>query len=169
MFDDVQSLAESEPPPRTSSQAAPAAQVDRLMAVAQLNPAAHVAVIGRHTSPFLLALMRCGCAAVRSLRPGAPSPDAEPSDLAWIVDASDERELDDALRAAKTRAGRTGCVVVEGAGYRGRDGFAAIPRHALLLGLDVVAVDAGARRLTFALSHRSLSRSFLAQGRALAS
>ena len=67
-------------------------------AIAHLPATAHVAVIGHHTLPFVLALLRQGCESVRSLRPGSPNPDCEPVDLAWIVDLQDERELDEALR-----------------------------------------------------------------------
>src|SRR5689334_439030 len=81
-----------------------AATVDRVMAVAHLAPAAHVAVIGHRTLPFVLALLGRGCGAVRSLRLGAPAPDCEPADLSWIVGLENERELDEALRAARWRA-----------------------------------------------------------------
>ena len=142
---------ESEPPDSTvPDDAADVTIVDRTFAVAHLTPAAHVAVIGHHTLPFLLALLRCGCSAVRSLRPGAPSPDCEHSDLTWIVDANDESELDDALRAARSRAGADGRLVVEAAAYHGRDGLAAIPKHATAFGFDVVSFDHVARRLVFA-------------------
>ena len=54
-------------------------------------------------------MRRAAAAAVRSLRPGAPSPDCEAADLAGlIVDVRDESELDDALRAARFRAGVAG-------------------------------------------------------------
>ena len=85
------------------------------MAIAHLPQTAHVAVIGHHTLPFVVALLRRGCEGVRSLRPGSPAPDCEPVDLAWIVDLQDERELDEALRAARWRAGKRGRVVLEGA------------------------------------------------------
>lgn len=81
-------------------EASSVARVDRMMAVAHLPATAHVALIGHHTLPLLLALLQRGCAAVRSLRPGTPSPDCEAADLAWIVDLQGDGELDDALRAA---------------------------------------------------------------------
>ncbi len=102
-------VPESEPP------SLPASETDRMMALAHLPGAAHVAVIGRHTLPFVLALMQRGCTCVRSLRPDAAAPDCEPVDLAWIVDVANEHELDDALRAARRRAGETGRVVLESA------------------------------------------------------
>ena len=98
--------ADVEPPSITvSDDASSAAMVDRVMAIAHLPTAAHVAVIGHRTLPFVLGLMRRGCASVRCLRPGAPAPDCEAADLAWIVDVDSEHELDDALRAARWRAG----------------------------------------------------------------
>lgn len=154
MSADVQGPPESEPPSTTASDEVNTALVDRTLAVAHLTPSARVAVIGRHTLPFLLALMRRGCAAVRSLRPGAPSPDCEASDLAWIVDPHDEGELDEALRAARSRAGLTGRVIVETADYRGRDGVGAIPGHAMAFGFDVVSFDHNARRLVFVAARR---------------
>src|SRR5258708_31200260 len=75
-----------EPPSiAVSDDAAKMALVDRILAIAHLPVTAHVAVIGHRTLPFVLALMRKGCACVRSLRPDAPSPDCEPAQLAWIV------------------------------------------------------------------------------------
>ncbi len=50
------------------------AAVDRVMAIAHLQGPAHVTVIGHHTLPFVLALLRRGCDCVRSLRPDPPSP-----------------------------------------------------------------------------------------------
>jgi len=138
----------SEPPDILAiDEARSAALVDRIMAVAHLQPAAHVAVIGRRTLPLLLEFLHRGCGCVRSLRPGAPSPDCEQADLAWIVDARTEVELDEALRAARSRTGACGRVIVEGAHYAGRDGVAAIPDHAVAAGLGVVSFDHVARRL----------------------
>jgi hypothetical protein len=94
--------------------------------------------------------MRRGCGCVRSLRPGAPSPDCEAADLAWIVDVRDESELDDALRAARFRAGARGRVVVEGAKCRWRNALNAIRDHAVAAGLDVVSFDHTAGRLVLA-------------------
>jgi hypothetical protein len=123
------------------------ASVDRVMAMAHLAPAPHVAVIGRHTLPFVLALLSHGCASVRSLRPDAAAPDCEAADLAWIVDVGDEHELDDALRAAHRRTGTTGYIVLEaGACPLAR---AAIGAHATAAGLAVVAADPSERRLVW--------------------
>jgi hypothetical protein len=143
-------MFDNEPPSSLASDDSTVALVDRLLAIAHLPPGAHVAVIGRRTLPFLLALLQQGCACVRSLRPGGPSPDCEAADLAWIVNARSETELDDALRAARSRAGDHGRIVVEGRQYGGRDGLVAIPRHASALGLDVVSFDHVAQRLVFA-------------------
>ena len=78
-------------------------------------PTAHVVVIGRHTLPAVLFLLQRGCAAVRCLRPGAPAPDCERADIAWIVDVEDEQELEEALHAARIRVGVTGRIIVNGA------------------------------------------------------
>ena len=126
------------------------ALVDRVMAVAHLPPTAHVAVIGHHTLSIVLALMHRGCACVRSLRPGAASPDREAADLAWIVDVANEDELHDALQAARNRTGATGRVIVEGADCPCTNGLAAIRSHALTAGLDIVSFDHVARRLVLA-------------------
>ena len=68
------SAEETEPPSITAlADARNAALVERVCAVAHLPPAAHVAVIGHRTLPLVLELLRRGCAAVRSLRPGAPA------------------------------------------------------------------------------------------------
>ena len=88
--------------------------VDQVMAMAQLPPAARVVVIGHHTLPFLLALMRRGSACVRSVRPDVASPDGEATDLVWIVDVANENELCEALQAARRRTGTRGRVIVGG-------------------------------------------------------
>lgn len=124
--------------------------VDRVMAVAHLPPSAHVAVIGHHTLSVVLALMHRGCACVRSLRPGAASPDRESADLAWIVDVANEDELHDALQAARNRTGAAGRVIVEGADCPCANGLVAIRAHALAAGLEVVSFDHVARRLVLA-------------------
>src|ERR1700747_3248436 len=98
----VESPCEVEPPSRaTVDDASCAARVDRIMAITHLPVAAHVALIGHHTLPLLLALLQRGCGAGRCLRPGVPSPDRETADLAWIVDVQGDEELDEALRAAR--------------------------------------------------------------------
>lgn len=146
-------MFDSEPPSSPASGDAIASVVDRLMAVTHLPEGAHVAIIGRRTLPYMLALLQHGCGAARSLRPGEPSPDCESADLCWIVDARDERELDDALRAARNRAGGHGRVVVEGSRYAGSDGLSAIPGHALTAGLKVVSYDHVAHRVVLSASH----------------
>lgn len=147
--------AEVEPPSTIASDDASNAElVDRVMAITHLPASAHVAVIGRRTLPLVLALLRRGCGCVRSLRPGAPAPDCEAADLAWIVDIGDESELDDALRAARFRAGARGRVVVEGAKCRWRNALSAIRDHAVAAGLDVVSFDHTAGRLVLAERRR---------------
>jgi hypothetical protein len=142
-------VAESEPPSTALlADARCAALVERVWAVAHLQPSAHVAIIGRHTLPLVLEFLKRGCSAVRSLHPGAPSPDCEAAELAWIVDVGDG-ELDAALRAARSRAGDSGRVIVEGA--------ATLPRlrdRAVAQGLDVVSFDHASSRLVLATAHR---------------
>lgn len=120
---------------------------DRVMAIAHLPPTANVAVIGHHTLPFLLALMRRGCACVRSLRPDNVSPDGEAADLAWIVDVANEDELCEALQAARRRTGAKGRVIVEGMECACRNGLTTIRDRATCAGLDVVSFDHIAGRL----------------------
>lgn len=142
-------VAESEPPsPALLADARRAALVERVWAVAHLPPSAHVAIIGRHTLPLVLELLSRGCSAVRSLRPGAPAPDCESANLAWIVDVADH-ELDEALRAARSRAGHTGRVIVEGA-----SGLSRVRDRAVAQGLDVVSFDHNASRLLLATVQR---------------
>lgn len=144
-----ETVAESEPPsPALLADARRSALVERIWAVAHLPSSAHVAIIGRHTLPLVLEFLRRGCSAVRSLRPGAPAPDCEAAHLAWIVDVGDD-ELDDALRAARSRAGRTGRVIVEGAA-----GLSRIRDRAVAQGLDVVSFDHNASRLVLASVQR---------------
>ncbi|MBL6617731.1 MAG: hypothetical protein ISP45_27220 [Reyranella sp.] len=126
------------------------ATVDRVMAVAHVAPTAHVAVIGHRTLPFVLALLDRGCSAVRSLRLGAPAPDCEPADLSWIVGLEDERQLDEALRAARWRAGGRGRVVLEGGSCRRVGILAVVREHAQTAGLDIVSCDHVAHRLVLA-------------------
>lgn len=143
-------------PPSTGAvdDASCATQVDRIMAMTHLPCSAHVALIGHHTLPSLLALLRHGCGAVRCLRPGAPSPDREIADLAWIVDVRGDDELDEALRAARVRLGAKGRVVIEGAGCACRAGLAAIRDHAVAAGLDVVSFDHLTNRVVLAVRPR---------------
>ena len=135
--------ADGEPPSSPVSDDTDGALVDRVMTIAHLPQTAHVAVIGHHTLPFVVALLRRGCEGVRSLRPGSAAPDCEPVDLAWIVDLQDERELDEALRAARGRTGKRGRVILEGA-------LAAVCSRAAAAGLDIVSFDHVARRLVLA-------------------
>ena len=156
MYMTTEKAAEIEPPSTTApDDASNADLVDRVMAVTHLPASAHVAIIGRHTLPLVLALMRRGCGCVRSLRPGAPAPDCEAADLAWIVDVDSEHELDDALRAARWRAGAHGRVVLEGAACRWRSGLAAVRDHAMAAVLDFVSFDHVARRLVLAAMPRA--------------
>jgi hypothetical protein len=150
MYQEKADAADVEPPSSNVSDDASTALIDRVMAVAHLPPAAHVAVIGHHTLPFVLGLMRRGCASVRCLRPGAPAPDCEAADLAWIVDVDSEQELHDALRAARWRTGARGRVVLEVAACRWRSALGAVRQHALAAGLDVISFDHVARRLVLA-------------------
>ncbi|MFI5001814.1 MAG: hypothetical protein ACHQK9_18180 [Reyranellales bacterium] len=155
MFSEAERPAEVEPPSTvTVDDASCAARVDRIMAMAHLPATAHVALIGHYTLPSLLALLRRGCSAVRCLRPGAPSPDCEAADLAWIVDVQSDQELDEALRAARARVGATGRVVVEGTGCVCRTGLASIRDRAVAAGLDVVSFDHNANRVVLAMQPR---------------
>jgi hypothetical protein len=120
------------------------------MAVTHLPPTASVAVIGRHTLPFLLALMRRGCPCVRSLRPDAASPDGEATDLAWIVDVANEDELCEALQAARRRTGARGRVIVEGTDCACCSSLTILRDRAVRAGLDVVSFDHVAGRLLLA-------------------
>ena len=155
MSTQVENVLEGEPPSTvTIDDAASAAHVDRMMAIAHLPATAHIALIGHHTLPLLLALLRRGCAAVRCLRPGAPSPDHEAADLAWIVNAQGDGELDDALHAARSRIGASGRVVIEGADCVCRNGLTSIRDRAVALGLDVISFDHKARRLVLGAQPR---------------
>lgn len=151
----LEKAVEPEPPSTTLPADDPGADaLERVMAASHTASAAHVAVIGHHTLPYVLALMRHGCAGVRSLSPGAPAPDCEPADLTWIVDFRDDRELDDALRAARWRAGSRGRVVLEGAACRWRRTLATMRDRALRAGLDVVSFDHVASRVVLAPTAR---------------
>lgn len=133
-----------EPVPQPSA----ADSVDRVLAIVHSPAAPHVAVIGRRTLSFVLALMNHGCGCVRSLRPDSAAPDCETADLAWIVDVQDEHELDDALRAAHRRTGDKGRIVLEDAACR--HCATTVRQHALAAGLDVLSFDHVARRLVLA-------------------
>ena len=155
MFSNVGSVVEGEPPSIAAiDDASCGARVDRIMAIAHLPATARIALIGRHTLPSLLALLKHGCAAVRCLRPGAPAPDREVADLAWIVDVEGDEELDEALRAARSRVGAAGRVVVEGAGCRCRCGLSAIRDHAIAAGLDILSFDHKHNRVVLAVAPR---------------
>jgi len=155
MVIDTEEAAELEPPSRTvPDEVACAALLERVMAASHAAPQAHVAVIGHRTLPFVLALLKRGCLSVRSLRPGAPAPDCEPVELAWIVDLHDQGELGDALRAARSRVGSRGRIVVEGTRCGWRNALASLAKDALAAGLDVIAADRQANRLILAPSNR---------------
>ncbi len=124
------------------------ASVDRVIAMSHVTPNPHVAVIGRHTLPFVLALLSHGCGGVRSLRPDTPAPDCEHADLAWIIDVGDAHELDEALRAAHRRTGATGRVVLEDAACR--HCLETLRQHAADAGFDIVSFDSVTRRLMLA-------------------
>ncbi|MEI6203843.1 MAG: hypothetical protein WCP68_17990 [Enhydrobacter sp.] len=142
-------LAEIEPPSTAAvDDASCTTQVDRVMAMTHLPCSAHVALIGHHTLPSMLALLKHGCGAVRCLRPGAPSPDREIADLAWIVDVRGDDELDEALHAARVRLTQRGRVVVEGAGCAG---LAAIGDRATAAGLHFVSFDHVANLVVLAI------------------
>jgi hypothetical protein len=147
--------ADLEPPSTAAfDDASCTTQVDRIMAMTHLPCSAHVALIGHRTLPQLMALLKQGCGAVRCIRPGAPSPDREIANLAWIVDVQDERELDEALRAARARLDDRGRVVIEGSGCACRAALAAIRGHAMAAGLDVMAFDHVANRVVLAVQPR---------------
>lgn len=152
---DNEKAEEAEPPSGTGTEGGCGNDlVERVIAVSHAPPAAHVAVIGRHTLPYVLALMRKGCGCVRSLRPDAPAPDCEPADLTWIVDCHDDGELDGALRAARWRAGTRGRVVLEAATCRWRRTLSSLRDRALRAGLDVVSFDRAASRVVLAPAAR---------------
>ena len=148
-------IVDLEPPSTvTVDDASCSTQVDRILAMTHLPCSAHVALIGHRTLPALLALLKHGCGAVRCLRPGAPSPDCEIADLAWIVDVRGDDELDQALHAARVRLGQRGRVVIEGAGCACRTGLTALRDHALAAGLEVVSFDHVANRVVLAIPSR---------------
>jgi hypothetical protein len=141
-------VLEAEPPSTSASERAlSVGTVDRVIAMAHLPPAPHVAVIGRHTLPFVIALMERGCACVRSLRPDVVTPDCEAADLAWIVDVATEVELDQALEAARRRTRCKGRVVVEGSRCLS---CRAIQQHAQAAALDVISFDHATQRVVLA-------------------
>lgn len=124
---------------------------DRVIAMAHLPMAPHVAVIGHHTLPVVLALMDRGCSSVRSLRPDAAAPDCEAADLAWIIDVADDEELDRALCAARCRAGDRGRIVVEGTICRRCRAFV---QHTTDAGLGIISYDHPSRRVVLAVRRR---------------
>ena len=90
----------------------------------------------------------------RQLEAGAWAPDREVADLAWIVDVEGDEELDEALRAARSRVGAAGRVVVEGAGCHCRCGLSAIREHAIAAGLDILSFDHKHNRVVLAVAPR---------------
>ena len=141
-----------EPQPSAPCLPSPIAlSADKVIAMAHLPAAPHVAVLGHRTLPFVLALMNCGCTYVRSVRPDAAAPDCEAADLAWIVDVASDSELDDALRAARRRTGDRGKVVVEGTICQS---CRSLLQHAANACLDVVSFDHLSQRVVLAAKHR---------------
>ena len=148
-------LAELEPPSLSASDDAVSLEkVDRMWAIVHPPVAAHVTLVGHHTLPLLLALLRRDCAAVCSARPGAPSPDGETADVVWIVDARGEGELDEGLRIARVRTDDRTRVVIEANGVPGSLGLAAIHEHAARFGFGVLFTDWEERRLVLAATPR---------------
>jgi hypothetical protein len=151
MVESVLEPVEAEPPSSAvPDEAACETLLEGATAISHTCGCAHAVVIGHHTLPYVLALLHQGCASVRSARPDCPAPDCEAAELAWIVDLDGRTELVDALRAARSRVGRRGRVVLEGAAFRWRTGLAALPKVALEAGLDVIAVDSKMRRVVLA-------------------
>lgn len=141
-------VLESEPPSGPAPDRSQClAAAERVMAMTHVPPRPHVTVIGRHTLPFVIALMDRGCASVRSLRPDAPMPDCEVENLVWIVDVANEAELVAALDAARRRTGCRGRVVVEGGGCLS---CVLVERHARAMKLEVISFDRLARRVVLA-------------------
>jgi hypothetical protein len=151
MVESVLEPVEVEPPSTIVPDEATCEELlERATAISHTSGCAHAVVIGHHTLPYVLALLRQGCASVRSVRPNCPAPDCETVELAWIVDLDDRTELADALRAARSRVGHRGRVVLEGTAFRGRAGLAALPKAAQDAGLEVIIVDRKMRRLVLA-------------------
>jgi hypothetical protein len=139
-------------PPSTSAvdDAASSEKVERMLGLVHPSRTAHVALLGHHILPLLLALLRRGFAAVYGVRPGSPSSDGETADVVWIADMRSEGELDDALRIARARTSEKTRVVVEAATLVGCDGLAAIRDHATRFGFCVLRTDRAARRTVLA-------------------
>lgn len=151
MIESVLEAAEAEPPPSAvPDEAACETLLEGATAISHTSGCAHAVVIGHRTLPYVLALLHQGCASVRSVRPDCPAPDCEAAEFAWIVDLDVRTELVDALRAARSRTGRRGRVVLEGTAFRRRTGLAGLPKVALEAGLDVIAVDSKGRRVVLA-------------------
>ena len=144
--------APEEPQPPAPCLPAPIAlSADKVIAMAHLPTAPHVAVLGHRTLPFVLALMDCGCSYVRSVRPDATAPDCEAADLAWIVDVASDTELDDALRAARRRTGNRGKIVIEG---KICQSCHSLLQHVANADLDVVSFDHLSQRVVLAARPR---------------
>ena len=127
-----------------------AALLGDLMALSQAPSSAHIAVIGHHTLPYVLALLQGGCASVRSLRPGSPAPDCEPVEWVWIVDLHDRQELVEALQAARLRVSKRGRVVVEPSACQWPNALMLICDAARAAGLDVITMRGQACRVVLA-------------------
>ena len=151
MVENVLEAVEAEPPSSpVPDEVACVTLLEGARAISHTNGCAGAVVIGHHTLPYILALLRQGCASVRSVRPDCPAPDCELVELVWIVDLANQTELADALRIARSRVGQRGRVVLEGTAFQWRAGLADLPRVALAAGLEVVAVDGRMRRLVLA-------------------
>jgi len=143
--------SEAEPPSiSAAADAASSEKVERMLGLVHPSRAAHVALVGHHILPLLLALLRRGFAAVYGVRPGSSSSGNEAADVVWIADMRSEGELDDALRIARSRTSEKTRVVVEAATLVGCDGLAAIRDHATRFGFCVLLTDRAARRTVLA-------------------
>ena len=156
MYPSSDCQAEGEPPSSPVSQATDGALVDRVMAIAHLPQTAHVAVIGHHTLPFVVALLRRGPEGVRSLRPGSPAPDCGTAGGPRL-----DRRPAGRARARRGPAGGALGRRQARPGGPGRRGLRLAQRIGGLLGsrarapgLDIVSFDHVARRLVLAPARR---------------
>jgi hypothetical protein len=120
--------------------------VDRVMAVVHAPATTRIVLIGHHTLPLLIGLLRRGCASVRTMRPDLPAGDHAPADLVWIVDTRGEQELDTALREARQCAGANGRIVAEATALPRDESPAAFRNHARAFDLVVTFVEQAGRR-----------------------
>jgi hypothetical protein len=125
MIESASQPVEAEPPSTTAPDAAACEMLlERAIAISHTTGCAHAIVVGHRTLPYMLALLHQGCANARSVRPGCPAPDCEAVELAWVVDLESRMELAEALRVARSRVGRKGRVVLEGAAFGWHRGVA---------------------------------------------